>query len=280
GGGIFYVAHLEKVPETGRWRFMYVSLEQERQTADQAFHQLLREIQGSILPASHPVHQYVHGIASRIVRAASIQRQQGNIKANHFSDSLHSGIHHPSDPHERKQDVKWQVFVIKDDTPQAFVLPNGKIFIHTGILPICKDEDGLATVLGHEVAHQLVRHGAEKMSSAYLYIILGFAVESLIGINFGISSSALQILLGLPNSRACESEADHIGLRLMSVACFDPTKAPGVWERFQEAEKKLFGGGSSVFTEMLSTHPTSAKRYTKMKQWLPEAEQIRQNSNC
>lgn len=278
GGGIFYVTHLERVPDTGRWRFMYVSLEQERQTADQAFNQVLKEFQGKILRSSDPIHQYVQGVASRIIRAASVQRQEGNISANHLSDSLHTGLHHPSDPHERKQDVKWQVFVVKDDTPNAFVLPNGKIFVNTGILPICKDEDGLATVLGHEVAHQLVRHGAEKMSSSYLYIILGFAVETLLGINFGISSSALQILIGLPNSRACETEADHIGLRLMSSACFDPTKAPSLWERMQKAEKSL--ADSSRFTEILSTHPTSVKREKQMKQWLPEADRIRQNSNC
>lgn len=279
GGGLFYVFHLEKIPDTGRWRFLYVSLDEERRIADEAFNEILRQNQNRILPFNDPIHQYVHRIASRIIQAASIQRQEGNLIANHLSDSLHHGLQNPSlnNPTKSPKKVNWQVFVIKDDSPNAFVLPNGKIFVNTGILPICKDEDGLATVLGHEVAHQLVRHSAEKISNSNFLIILSYTVNLILGIDLNLSHSALQLLIALPNSRTCESEADHIGLRLMSSACFDPTKAPNIWKRMQEAEK---GRSDSIFGNILSTHPLSKKRENEMKGWIPEADRIRQDSNC
>ena len=88
-----------------------------------------------------------------------------------------------------------QVFTINDPkTKNAFVLPGGKIFVFTGILPVCANEDGLGSVLGHEVAHQVARHSAERMSSLKVLTVLGFALEAA-GLDIGISRILLQFLL-------------------------------------------------------------------------------------
>lgn len=147
-------------------------------------------------------------------------------------------------------------------TANAFVTPGGHIFIYSGILRVCGNSDALAAVLGHEMAHAVASHSAERMSSACaanlfsgsLFFVVGalrglalFAVWSVSGGRFLQS-----YLFSLPMSRKMETEADYIGLMMMAEACYDPHEAIGVWRRMEHLQRH--GGGE--IPEMLSTHPS------------------------
>jgi predicted Zn-dependent protease len=173
--------------------------------------------------------------------------------------------------------AQWEFVVFESKEANAFCLPGGKVGVYTGILPITKDEAGLATVIGHEVAHAVARHGAERMSEAM--------VEQMGGQLLGVTLSsydprmqaAAQVAYGvttqlgreLPHSRAQESEADHIGLVYMARAGYDPRAAVQFWERFMQYNAQNGGNATPAF---LRTHPTDATRIQQLKQWLPDAE--------
>jgi predicted Zn-dependent protease len=160
---------------------------------------------------------------------------------------------------------RWEVTVFQEPTPNAFALPGGKIGVHTGLLKVARNQDQLATVLGHEVAHVLADHGNERVSTA-------FAAQSgveLVGAIGGSSTPAQQQLLGLlglgaqvgvllPFSRAQESEADSLGLDLMARAGFDPRQSIQLWKNMSNA-----GGGQPP--EFLSTHPSHGTRIQNLE---------------
>lgn len=145
GAGVYYYVHLERVPDTGRLRFIDISVAQEKALGQESFEQTMRQYRGQILPANDRRVQQVRRVAERIVAAAQAHQEQGSLDANHLAWAGGSATQHA--------DTEWQVFVIQSKEKNAFVLPNGKIFVFSGILPICQDDDGLATVLGHEVRH-------------------------------------------------------------------------------------------------------------------------------
>jgi Zn-dependent protease with chaperone function len=134
-------------------------------------------------------------------------------------------------------DEDWEVFVVNDDsTANAFVLPGGKVFVFSGILGIARNDSGLATVLGHEIAHNLADHHSERLSQdvgasivLYSLVILGgvFGLGPLIMHFFG--GRFLDVAFGFPMSRLQESEADYIGLMMMAEACYDPQEAASFW---------------------------------------------------
>jgi predicted Zn-dependent protease len=173
-----------------------------------------------------------------------------------------------------KPDYQWEFSVI-DDPKQAnaFCLPGGKVAVYTGIFPIARDEAGLAAVIGHEVAHALARHGAERMSQGVLLEIGAVGVAAATsGASAGTQQAIMQayglgsqVGVALPFSRSQESEADHIGLILMAKAGYDPQAAVGLWERMEAAER-----GKSP-PQWLSTHPSPSTRVTDIQHWLPEA---------
>jgi predicted Zn-dependent protease len=171
-----------------------------------------------------------------------------------------------------RPDYKWRFVVIDDPKQQnAFCLPGGKVAVYNGIFPIAQDTNGLAVVLGHEIAHALARHGAERMSQG----LAAQAGGSLLGTLLGSSPSANAVLAAygvgaqvgvlLPFSRTQESEADHIGLILMARAGYDPHGALAFWQRMERAA----GGGNPP--EYLSTHPSHGTREQQIEAWLPEA---------
>ncbi|EIW68973.1 hypothetical protein TREMEDRAFT_39304 [Tremella mesenterica DSM 1558] len=283
---VYYIVHLEKVPETGRWRFIDVSEAQERELGIQTQHQTLNEYSTHVLPPNHPITRRVRDIAARIIESSGLGRvksggEMGAIEGKmpeawnseiRMSDVLFGGGHLDDDV---GSSTEWEVYVIDDQKiKNAFVLPGGKVFVFTGILPVAANDDGLATILGHEVAHQVARHGAERLSSMKVLFALGFLLETL-GLDVGLSRLLLTLLLQLPNSRKSESEADYIGLRLMAKACFDPSESTEMWQRMSLAEK-----GTKVDVDFLSTHPANAKRIKQLREWLPEAQQIRAASTC
>ncbi|GAA5972663.1 hypothetical protein JCM11641_002964 [Rhodosporidiobolus odoratus] len=240
GGGTYYLLHLEQVEETGRWRFMDVTREMEQQMGAQTLNEVLGEYRGKVLPDWSPEARHVHAVVKRIVQANGLEQSLGG----------------------EGEGVKFVTHVVKeDDTKNAFVLPNGHIFVFTGILKVAQDADSLAAVLGHEIAHQVARHSAERMSGMKVFYGLALLLSTF-GIDFGISQVLLQLVMNLPNSRKNETEADLIGLRLANAACYDPRAAEGLWQRMGAAEQ-----APGVDMSFLSTHPSSKNRTVKVREW-------------
>lgn len=260
GGGAYYVYHLERAP-TGRLRFLDVTPTQERAMGEQAYAETMHQYRGKILSPSHPESKRVQRIAQRLIAALDEAKTQ----------DVHQG--------GALEQAKWEVHVINSDEKNAFVLPGGKIFCFSGILETAANDDGLATVLGHEIAHQTARHSAEKASGFKVLMALSFLLEGA-GVDAGISRMALTFLLNLPNSRKLETEADYLGLRLMARACFNPQEATHLWERMQAAEGGSGGGIMDSAKALISTHPVNRQRIDKITKWLPEALALRQEKGC
>jgi predicted Zn-dependent protease len=173
-----------------------------------------------------------------------------------------------------KPEYQWQFSVIDNPkTVNAFALPGGKVAVYTGLFPVAKDEGGLAAVIGHEVAHALARHGAERMSQGTVLQLGGAVLGAAVGTQAPALSNAVMAAYGLgaqvgvllPFSRSQESEADHIGMILMAKAGYDPESALFLWQRMEASEK----GGKPP--QWLSTHPSAATRQEQIRGWLPEA---------
>lgn len=173
-----------------------------------------------------------------------------------------------------RPDWQWE-FTLFDDAKQvnAWALPGGKVGVYTGILPIAEDEDGLAAILGHEVAHVIARHSAERTGQGTLLGALGVGAGIAAAVG-GFNANAVMELFGLgsdlgivlPFSRSQESEADAIGLILAARAGYDPRAAVGLWERMAVA-----GGASSGGVDFFSTHPSHGSRIDRIRAALPRA---------
>jgi len=172
------------------------------------------------------------------------------------------------------KDYAWEYKLVESKEVNAWCLPGGKIVFYSAILPICKDEAGMATVMGHEVAHALANHGAQRMSAGILQQagagVVGIATDSKNDQEKQIWMTAYggvtQYGAMLPFSRSHESEADKIGLILMAIAGYDPSTAIAFWERMSE------NSGGKAQPEFLSTHPSDATRIAKLKSLIPEAK--------
>lgn len=177
------------------------------------------------------------------------------------------------------KNYKWEFNLIDDPkTVNAFCMPGGKIVVYTGILPVAQDENGLATVMSHEVAHAIANHGGERMSQELLVQAGGMGLAQLIKTKPAMAQQILMKAYGagsqvgvlLPYSRSHESEADHIGLVLMARAGYDPKTSVAFWERMS-----ALGGAKPP--ELLSTHPANARRIADLQKDIPEAEKYYKN---
>jgi predicted Zn-dependent protease len=229
-------------PVTGRHELNFVSADQEKQLGLSSFEQLKKATPISREPAANAM---VQRVGTRIAAAAS----------------------------KDLPNAQWEFVVFDSKEANAFCLPGGKIGVYTGILPIAKDDSGLATVLGHEVAHAAAHHGAERMSQAMVVQageqVVGSTVSTFdpkmqqaATLAYGLGS---QVGVLLPFSRKDESEADHIGLVYMARAGYDPEAALAFWQRFSGAV------GASSTPGFLSTHPVTSARIEQLKKELPEA---------
>jgi len=167
----------------------------------------------------------------------------------------------------------WQFNLVENQQVNAWCMPGGKVVVYTGIMPITQSEAGLATVMGHEIAHAIARHGNERMSQGLTTQLGGLALDvalsskpnetrNLFLAAYGVGTS---VGILLPYSRLQESEADRIGLVFMSMAGYDPREAINFWERMEKASQ----GGQPP--EFLSTHPSHKTRIEELKKQLPEA---------
>lgn len=172
-----------------------------------------------------------------------------------------------------RPDFEWEFRVIDSDSMNAFCLPGGKVAVYTGILPVCRDEAGLAVVMSHEVGHAIARHGGERMSyqtaqnlgKSAIGMVMQNQEEQKQQIVMTAYGAASEYGVILPYSRRHELEADGIGLKLMAQAGYDPSVAPEFWERFSSMKQ-----GESPM-EFLSTHPSDARRAAALREQLPAA---------
>lgn len=170
--------------------------------------------------------------------------------------------------------LKWEFTLIESEQKNAFALPGGKVAIYTGILPVCANEAGLAAVMGHEIAHAIARHGAQRVSQSL--ILSGLMAATSSSLSDSEHQEEIMAALGvgtavgitLPFSRSNESEADEIGLTLMAKAGYDPREAERFWTRFS----KMKGGSNPP--EILSTHPADTTRIEDIRRLLPKANHI------
>lgn len=170
---------------------------------------------------------------------------------------------------------QWEYNLIESEQINAWAMPGGKVAFYSGILPVAESETGIATIMGHEVAHALANHGQQRMSAGTLQETVGAVgaaalsgedaeKQEIFNVAYGMGS---QVLVMLPFSRKHETEADKIGLTLMAMAGYDPAEAPNLWIRMSEAS----GGGGQP--EFLSTHPSNETRINNLTKWAEEAKQ-------
>ena len=170
-------------------------------------------------------------------------------------------------------DYAWEFNLVEDPAINAWAMPGGKVVVYTGLLKVAQDETGLAVVMGHEIAHAFVKHGAERMSQGLMIdmgnVALSAALESrpeqtqqLFMTSYGLGT---QIGILLPYSRMHETEADHLGLIFMAMAGYNPQAAVGFWQRMAASKQ------GAAPPEFLSTHPADAKRINKIKELMPQA---------
>lgn len=168
---------------------------------------------------------------------------------------------------------QWEYNLIDDPKMvNAWCMPGGKVAFYTGIMPICRDEAGVAVVMGHEVAHAIANHGRERMSQQLLAQYGLGTMSALMGQNPTAGQELFMQAVGagtnlgmLKFSREHESEADRIGLIFMTMAGYDPNQAPAFWERMT-----AMSGGQEP-PEFMSTHPSHSTRVSDLKSWIPEA---------
>lgn len=242
--GYFFLANRETVPLTGRSQVVDLSREEETALGVQSYREILSESQ--VVPSGPSVDQ-IRRIGRRLAKVSE-------------------------DP-----GFRWEFNLIQSNQANAFALPGGKVAVYSGILPVAANEDGLAVIMGHEIAHAIARHGAERMAHQKLTEMAGVAAD--LGMSdmsltqrrtvMGIFGAGAKYGIMLPFSRDHESEADYMGLIFVARACYDPREAPKVWERMG----RLSGGAAT--SEFMSTHPSSDTRIRQFNGWMEEALKIR-----
>lgn len=235
-------AACQTVPYTKRSQFLLVSVDEEAALGENAYREALSKAK----------------ISGDAAATAMVRRVGGRIAAV-----------------SERPDFKWEFNLIDDPkTVNAWCLPGGKVAVYSGLLTVARDEEGLAVVMGHEIAHALARHGSERMSQGLLAQLGGAALSAAMASKPAATQRVAQEAYGagaavgviLPFSRAHETEADRIGLILMAKAGYDPGGAVAFWGRMAQAS-----GGKDTTPEFLRTHPADAKRIARIEEQLPEA---------
>ena len=229
-----------------------ISPEQETALGLQAYQQVLQ--QERPLPADAQVSRQVGAIAQRLIAkippVSDALAAENGLQASHIEKSF-----------------DWKVTVLESDQVNAFCLPGGKMAVYTGLLPVAQNADAVAVVMGHEIAHALLRHGAQRMTRGKLE-----QLGQMAGAASGMDQTTMQAVMqaygygsALPYARSQETQADELGLMLAAAACFDPRESVPLWERM---ERKSGGGAPPEFA---STHPSAGTRIQQLQALMPKA---------
>ena len=229
-----------------------LSPEAEKALGLQAYQEVLQ--QERPLPADAPVSRQVEAIARRLIDkippvSDALAAERG-LQASHIEKSF-----------------DWKVTVLQSDQINAFCLPGGKMAVYTGLLPVAQNADAMSVVMGHEIAHALLRHGAQRMTRGKLEQ-LGQMAGAASGMDAGTMQAVMQAYgygSALPYARSQETQADELGLMLAAAACFDPREAVPLWQRMD----RNAGGGAPP--EFASTHPSAGTRIQQLEQLMPKA---------
>jgi len=238
------------VPVTGRKQNLLVSDEQVMSLSNQQYQEYMKSAKASTNAANT---EMVKRVGQRLATAVV-----NYLNANGMGSEVAS--------------YKWEFNLVQNPQVNAFCMPGGKIVVYEGILPVTRDEASLAIVLGHEIAHAVAKHSAERISNSYrqqagLQILGG--VVSAAGMSADLQNITNSVLgIGAQAwssgfSRSQESEADHIGLIFAAMAGYDPSVAVSFWQRMAAQGS----GSGSIFSD----HPSDAKRIKQIQGWLPEA---------
>lgn len=234
-----------------------ISVDQEVAMGLEAYRQILS--QERPIDPRHPDAQKVREIAQRLI--AKVPEVEAALAAENGKQ-----------PNGIWRDFEWAVSVIESDQANAFCLPGGKMAVYTGLFDVAQNEHALAVVMGHEIAHALLRHGAQRMSQQKLNQIgqVAGAVSGMDPQQQQMMQAAMGYGFMLPYARKHETQADAVGLMLAAAACYDPQEAVPLWERMGR-----LGGGARP-PEFSSTHPSPETRIRDLEALMPKAMAYRQ----
>ncbi len=257
----YWFSHSNEASFTGRKQLLDTSAQEEAALGLQSYREIVAQSQ---VVRSGPEAQAVIDIANRLVAVApKVEKYLADAESVPASTDWSA--------------FQWEATLIQSDQVNAFCLPGGKIAVYTGILPVAANTDGLAAIMGHEIAHALLRHGGERMAQQKLVQIGSIAASMSTGEMDPQQRQMVMAAIGagtqygvlLPFSRSHESEADRVGLLLSAAACFNPEEAPRLWERMAAL-------GKQKPPEFMSTHPAEGTRINQLQAWMGEANQVRQ----
>lgn len=257
-----YYSCLEEVPFTKRKRLLGTRIEWEQKQGDLEYKRMLKQFQPKILPENHRACMTVKRVGSRLAHSARLFEQKYAQKTGPGSTSSSSS--------------HYTFTVVKSDMANAFVLPNNHVFLFTGLFQFVKDEDELAAIIGHEMAHNLLRHFGERVSQNFFLSIIALASLMIDPSGTLLSYFVMpttKLIHELPHSRENEREADYIGMLLAADSCYDPRASKRVFQQL----KKL--GEGKTPPEFLSTHPSYETRLDLLNEKMPEALSTFKNSN-
>ncbi|KAI9549841.1 mitochondrial metalloendopeptidase [Daphnia sinensis] len=249
------IASCSTVPLTGRNRLSLIDDSALQQQAAIGYAQFLSDPKTKVVSSNATETQRVKRIGANISNAVTRY-----MNANGYGEQI--------------KNYRWEFNLIESPEINAWCMPGGKVAVYTGILKVTKDDAGLATVMGHEIAHAIAQHSAERASQ----IMAAQGVGAVVGIAAGNESQTTQAVINqlygigaqglviLPNSRKQELEADKMGLAFMAMAGYNPQNAVAFWQRMAEASKDT--AKPPVF---LSTHPTDEARIAQIQKDMPEA---------
>ncbi|MDO5506100.1 MAG: M48 family metallopeptidase [Pseudoxanthomonas suwonensis] len=258
-GAYYYFSNRTVDPFTGEKVLIDRNLDAEQESAMglQAYREILS--QENVIAPNTPIAGEIRDIAQRLI-----------AKIDEIEHALASerGLQ----PGDFASGFNWEVNVIQSEQANAFALPGGKMAVYTGLVPVAQNTDGMAVVMGHEIAHALMRHGAQRMARGRLE-----QIGQMAGAASGIDPQMQQVIYqaygvssALPYARGHESQADEVGLMLAAAACYDPREAVPLWERMGQ-----LGGGRNP-PEFASTHPSPATRIAHLQELMPKALEYRQ----
>ncbi|KAM7410313.1 hypothetical protein PAMA_001655 [Pampus argenteus] len=258
---LLLLTHLDESPVTGRTRLLVFSRENYMELAALTSEAYMEEFAELMLAETDPRHQVVERVLQHLV--------QRNKDIPEMSE------------------VVWSVHVVQSPNVNAFVLPNGKVFVFTGMLEATADVHQLSIVLGHEMAHALLGHSAEQASLSHVVDLLSVVLltaiwavcprDSLALLGQWVQGKLTELMFNRPYSRKLEAEADQVGLQLAAKACADVRASPVFWQQMEIRDQLT---GEPALPEWLSTHPSHRNRVTQLDRLIPQALELRESCVC